>query len=105
MYACSEVQAKAGDRLADGGCTPDCAAGTVERRDQAVPRALDEPTAKALKLAICDVVVGVEELPPRPVASFRRQPRRIDEIGEEESRKNRVRFAGAACARHEFLDL
>ncbi len=85
--------------------TPDRPRGSVERRQEAVAERLHLLAAISPEPVTDDTVMSSQQVAPVAVAEFGGAVCRIDDVGEQDGRQDRVGIGGATLAGEELLDL
>src|SRR5512132_4289452 len=105
VQAGSDLQPEVADTFARRDRAPDRARGTVERREEAVPRGVDLAPAPPGELSTYHFVVSVEDRSPCPIPQPGRRLGRGHHVGEQHRREHAVRIGAPADTREELLDL
>jgi hypothetical protein len=98
------LEAEVAYGLADRTRATDRARRAVEAGEETVTGRVELASAEAVELSAYERVMRRNELGPLPIADVGRLLRRIDDVGEEHRREDRLRLGITPDARHETLD-
>src|SRR6478752_10436805 len=85
--------------------SPDRAAWSIERGEDAIAGALDQSAAMGLHVVSGCGVVGIEQAEPAAVADAGRGHRRVDDVGEQDRGEHAVGIGRMVRSCQELLDL
>jgi hypothetical protein len=101
----SDLDAKRSYTVGDRASTADCACGTVECGEKAIPRVIDLPTTEPHKFTAYYRMVFVEQFAPAAVANMGCLFGGAYYVGEEYSGQNTVWLRPSTSSGEKLLDL
>src|SRR5262245_41880721 len=101
----SDVETEPADALDDRAGGAHGPGGAVERRQESIACGVDLPTPEARELLADERMVGLQHVPPAPIAELAGLACRINDVGEHDRRQNPVGLRSPPDAGQEFLDL
>jgi hypothetical protein len=105
VQSAPDIERECLNTLGDGLSGPDCASGSVERRQEAVTRRVDLSATAALQLSADDGVVTLQEVAPCAVAELDDACRGAHDVGEQDRGQHPVRLRAVPHPGEELLHL
>jgi hypothetical protein len=93
VKTCAQRQTDLLSRRSERQSASDGAAGSIERRQNAIAGILDQNSAMLLDHLLREEIVTIQQPTPVLVAHFRGAARRIDDVGKQNRSQNPLKFS------------